>query len=230
MQILTRDTLPLGGFAGLTEHRLVTDSRLFTGRKSPQTFEGLGQFVYLADAKFNPHGETHMHPHKEIDVITIMLDGGVTHEGSLEHGKSLQAGDAQVQRAGGEGFAHNEINPSDKQNRLLQVWALPEESGRPADYKYYQPKAHGMTRIYGGTLEQNDTFDSSTFIDIVRLKAGESMQVSGDSMSYVTQGEVEILEDSQSVTATDGSLVQGKNLAFIIKQDAHLVVISKANA
>ena len=89
MQVLSKKSLPLGGFAGLTEHRLVTDRRVFGGRKAPNTFDGLGNFVYLADAQFNARGETHMHSHKEIDVISIMVAGRVSHEGSLELGQSL---------------------------------------------------------------------------------------------------------------------------------------------
>ena len=96
MQILSRDSLPLGGFAGLLEHRVVTDSRVFGKHKSPVTAEGLGNFVYLADAQFNPKGETGMHPHKEIDVISVMIEGRVSHAGSLEHGKSLEAGDSST--------------------------------------------------------------------------------------------------------------------------------------
>lgn len=53
----------------------------------------------------------------------------------------------QVQRDGGEGFNHNEINPDDSKNRMLQVWALPEIKGQPASYKFYSPKLDGVTRI-----------------------------------------------------------------------------------
>jgi hypothetical protein len=55
MQILHKNSLPLGGFAGLKEHRLVVD-RLVGGRDD--TWDGLGHFVYLADAYFDPYGET----------------------------------------------------------------------------------------------------------------------------------------------------------------------------
>ena len=143
MQVLTKKSLPLGGFAGLTEHRLVTDRSVFGSNKAPNTFDGIGKFIYLADAQFNPHGETRLHPHKEIDVISIMMTGRVSHEGSLENGQSLVAGEAQVQRAGGEGFSHNEINPDSTKNRMLQLWVLPDESGQRAGYKHYtlKPKA-----------------------------------------------------------------------------------------
>jgi redox-sensitive bicupin YhaK (pirin superfamily) len=108
LQILNREEIPLGGFAGLKEHRLIVDKRI---GGSNDTWDGLGNFIYLADAQFLPKGETKLHSHKEIDVISIMIDGCVLHEGSLENGKSMHANQVQAQRAGGEGFEHNEINP-----------------------------------------------------------------------------------------------------------------------
>lgn len=99
LQILHRDDLPLGGFAGLKEHRLVKDRRI---GGDGNAWNGLGNFVYLADARFLPKGETKMHPHKEIDVISVMVEGRIAHEGSLEHGQSLEANQVQAQRAGGE--------------------------------------------------------------------------------------------------------------------------------
>lgn len=208
MNILSKNTLTLGGFAGLREHRLVTDTQLFGQRKSPETSEGLGNFVYLADAQFNPHGETGMHSHMEIDVISVMIDGQVSHEGSLENGQGLEKGDVQVQRAGGEGFSHNEINPDSQRNRMIQLWALPEEKGQPAGYKYYSPKAQGVTRIYGGSKEQSDTFNSSTIIDIIKLDVGKSIQLPNESLVYVTDGSAEFTEANDRQAVQDGDLIR----------------------
>ncbi|OUS24227.1 pilus assembly protein [Gammaproteobacteria bacterium 45_16_T64] len=227
MHILSRDSLTLGGFAGLREHRIVTDSQLFGGRKKPEASEGLGNFVYLADAKFNPKGETGMHPHKEIDVITVMIKGRVSHEGSLEHGRSLDEGAVQVQRAGGEGFAHNEINPDDQRNRLIQLWALPEHAGEPAGYKYYQPQADDITQIYGGDKTQDDTFDSHTTIDIVRLAAGKRLQLAGEQLSYVTDGTAEFNEGDTPYVAGDGDLIRSHDVEIHATSDVDIIVISK---
>lgn len=221
MKILSRDTLPLGGFAGLTEHRVITDSRVFGHYKHPNASEGLGSLVYLADARFNPHGETTMHPHKEIDVISVMIEGQVVHEGSLEHGKSLLAGDVQVQRAGGEGFAHNEINPDNHKNRMIQLWVLPETAGEPAGYRYYSPQ-QGITRIYGGTEEA--TFNSQTSIDIVKLAEGESIQLEGESLSYITSGQGQSLSNAANETIKDGDLIHGIDLSIQADTDTSLIV------
>jgi len=225
MQVLSRKSLPLGGFAGLTEHRLVTDKRVFAGRKAPNTFDGIGNFVYLADAQFNPNGETHMHPHKEIDVISIMMSGRVSHEGSLEHGQSLNAGEVQVQRAGGEGFSHNEINPDNSKNRMLQLWVLPEVAGQRAGYKHYPLAENGITRIYGGKTNQQQTFASKTTIDVVRLMAGESHSFSEENLAYVSKGSAKFSDANNSFTAEEGDLIRSYNINIVANSAVEIVVI-----
>ncbi|MBQ4838002.1 pirin family protein [Pseudoalteromonas luteoviolacea] len=226
MNILSRDTLQLGGFAGITEHRLVTDSRVFAGRKKPETFEGLGSMVYLADARYLPHGQSGMHPHSEIDVISIVLEGRVSHEGSLEHGKDLIAGDVQVQRAGGEGFSHNEINPDEQPNRMLQVWALPEVSGQAAEYKSYTPKTKGTTRIYGGSQSQTDTFASATTMDIVHLDTADSIEIANDALVYVIAGNAELRHIDESFDIKEGDLVRSTELKIVARAHTQLLVVS----
>lgn len=226
MQILSRKSLPLGGFAGLTEHRLVTDRRVFGSRKAANTFDGIGNFVYLADAKFNPHGETLMHPHKEIDVISIMMAGRVSHEGSLEHGQSLHAGEVQVQRAGGEGFSHNEVNPDTSKNRMLQLWVLPDESGQRAGYKHYTLNEQGVTRIYGGKKNQSKTFDSKTTIDVVRLTAGESIKFENEVLAYVSRGEAKFSDESSTFNAEDGDLIRSYKTEITTSSNVEIVVMS----
>lgn len=227
MKKLSKDTLVYGGFAGLREHRIVTDSRVFGPRKLPETEEGLGSFVYLADARFNPKGETGMHPHKELDVISVMVEGLISHQGSLEHGQSLVAGEAQVQRAGGEGFAHNEINPDDTKNRMLQIWALPETAGEPAGYKLYPLENNKRTRIYGGSKEQSDTFDSHTLIDIVRLGAGGSLNIEKETIAYLYSGQANFINGAEEMEAKDGDLVRTHQATVAALVDTDVVIITQ---
>jgi len=227
MDVLSKKSLPLGGFSGLTEHRLVTDHRIFGGRKAPNTFDGIGNFVYLADAQFNPKGETHMHPHKEIDVISIMMNGRVSHEGSLKNGQSLNTGEAQVQRAGGEGFTHNEVNPDNTKNRMLQLWVLPDESDQPANYKHYTLKSNGVTRIYGGSKNQSKTFDSGTIIDVVRLSSGESIRFDQEILAYVSQGKAAFSDENSTFSAEEGDLIRSYQTEISTNSDVEIVVVSK---
>jgi len=212
MKIVARDSLTRGGFAGLTETRLIKDSKI-GGDHS--TWDGLGNFVYLADANFLPHGETHMHPHHEVDVITIMLKGRLNHEGSLKDGQSMEENQVQVQRAGGEGFAHNEVNPDSSGNRILQLWALPETAGEPAAYKFYQLQYNELMRIYGGDKSQSKTFDSHTVIEVGLLNKNKNIAKQGKYLAYITQGEGKI----NGVTVTDGDLIRGIDFDFTVLSD-----------
>lgn len=223
LQILHRNDLPLGGFAGLKEHRLVVDTTVGGNKES---WNGLGNFVYLADAQFLPKGETRLHSHKEIDVISIMVEGRVVHEGSLEHGKSLETNQAQAQRAGGEGFEHNEINPDNEQNRMLQLWVLPEKSGEPAAYKFYALEQGKLTLVYGGTNKQDTTLDSHTYIEAGILDQGQKISKTGEFMAYITRGMGELNGEK----LMDGDLVRGQNLEFTATTDNMLLVVVSSEA
>lgn len=220
MKILRRDSLQRGGFAGLREHRIVMDPKVFAKRANLGTWGGIGNFVYLADARFMPRGETTMHGHKEVDVLSVMVEGRIAHEGSLEHGKGLESDDVQVQRAGGQGFQHNEVNPDNQENRMIQLWFLPEKAGEPAAYKHYSPKQGELTRVYGGENANGHTFSSSTTVDIALMNEGQRFEIPGNYMAYITSGEVKI----HGSKAVDGDLVRGKNLVMEAQENSKIIV------
>jgi hypothetical protein len=220
MEILHRDDLTQGGFAGLREHRLVMNPKIF-GSAESGTWSGIGNFVYLADAKFVPNGETHLHPHKEIDVISVVVEGRIAHEGTLEEGNLLKTNQVQVQRAGGEGFSHNETNPDDKENRMIQLWITPEKSGEAAGYKLYELQQGKITRVYGGPQGQDETFPSMTIMDVGLLDTNQKITLEGDFIAYLTRGSGVIDEEN----ITDGDLVKGNNLTFQASEDTQLIVI-----
>ncbi len=220
--ILQRDSLPRGGFAGLREHRMVMDPKAFGKHINPGTWPGVGNFVYLADARFMPHGDTGMHGHREIDVISVMVEGRISHEGSLEHGTGLEGKNVQVQRAGGEGFSHNEINPDGSENRMIQLWVAPETAGECAGYKHYQPKPGEVTRVYGGAEHQDDTFAAATSIDVALLSAGQSSRFKGPVLAYVTTGS----GTANDANMVDGDLMRGNDLLFTAHDDVHLIVVA----
>ena len=222
LQILKRDSLNEGGFAGLKEHRLVKEPKVFGPQENNDgSWPGLGNLVYLADARFMPHGETHMHDHHEIDVISVMVKGQITHEGSLKHGQNLRENTVQVQRAGGEGFSHNEINPDEGWNRMIQLWVLPEAPGQAADYKVYQPAASELTRIYGGKNRSCTDFPAKTKIDVTILSKGQQVSVDEPFLAYITRGKG-IANDEQ---VKDGDLMRGESITFKAIDDVQLIIV-----
>ncbi len=220
-QVLHRDDLPLGGFAGLKEHRLIMSPTLFKQSAESESWPGIGHLVYLADVRFKPHGETHMHDHREVDIISIMLQGRIQHQGSLEDGQLLTAGMVQVQRAGEEGFSHNEINPDNTTNRMLQLWVLPEQKHQAADYRVYQTQPGAVTRVYGGATEQSETFTSQTIVEVVTLATDQTYQLDKTFLAYMAKGWGCV----NKISVQEGDLIKGENLKFQVKEDAQLIVM-----
>jgi len=161
-----------------------------------------------------------MHSHHEIDVISIMVKGRIVHEGTLEDGQELVADSIQVQRAGEEGFSHNEINPDDAKNRMIQIWVLPESQGEPAAYRMFQAEANGRTRVYGGPADDDNSFAARTVIDVAHLKAGESLKQPGRSLAYITVG----AGSSEDETLREGDLVDTRDFKFKALSDSKLIL------
>ncbi len=74
------------------------------------------------------------HGHKDMEIITWVLDGLLEHQDSMGNGSKIRPGDAQYMSAG-TGVTHSEFNGSEKDFvHLLQMWILPEKLGTPPRY------------------------------------------------------------------------------------------------
>lgn len=222
MEILHKKDIVKSGFAGIREYKMLKESRVF-GKKSPndKSWDGIGNFVYLSDANFIPNGETGMHPHKEIDVISFMVKGRVLHKGTHENGKILDEYEIQVQRGGGTGFLHNEINPDSSENRMIQMWCLPEISGQKDGYKKYALKENSFTQIYGKNENSIDTFNSDTCIKIGSFSKGKTFNIKHPYIAYITKGSV-VVNGSE---VQNGDLLRGENLQFEAVKDSQIILI-----
>ncbi|MGB6229900.1 MAG: pirin family protein [Litorimonas sp.] len=75
-----------------------------------------------------------MHPHRDAEIFSYVLEGGLQHRDSLGNGSTVQAGGVQYMSAG-SGVTHSEFNPSQTNPmRFLQVWLIPNETGATPRY------------------------------------------------------------------------------------------------
>src|SRR5262245_13823185 len=76
-----------------------------------------------------------MHGHRDMEIVTIVLEGSLQHKDSLGNGSSIRPGDLQRMSAG-TGVRHSEFNPSATEPvHLYQIWLLPERNGLTPSYE-----------------------------------------------------------------------------------------------
>jgi len=103
-----------------------------------------------------------MHPHRDMEILTYIIDGELSHRDSMGRGATLKRNDVQRMSAG-TGIMHSEANPSQKPVHLLQIWLLPEAEGLKPSYEdktFAAEEKHNRLRL----IASQDGREGSTTI------------------------------------------------------------------
>ncbi len=106
---------------------------------------GFRSLRVINDDRISGGGGFGAHPHRDMEIITYMVEGQLEHQDNMGHGAVLKRGDVQHMTAG-RGVVHSEFNHSQTEPiRLLQIWILPEKRGLVPDYQDRHFDEHGKS-------------------------------------------------------------------------------------
>lgn len=92
-----------------------------------------GVLRVLNDDTIHPQSGFGMHPHHDMEIITYVINGAITHKDSMGHDETLYRGEVQYMSAG-TGVMHSEYNHTNEDLRLLQIWIYPPKKNLQTIY------------------------------------------------------------------------------------------------
>lgn len=123
----------------------------FAGYYDP-SFMGFRKLRVINEDRVEPGAGFPTHPHRDMEIITYILDGALAHRDSMGNGSVISGGEVQRMSAG-TGITHSECNASKKQMvHFFQIWILPAQAGMTPGYeqKYFPvEEKDGRLRLIG---------------------------------------------------------------------------------
>ncbi len=173
-----------------------------------------------------------MHPHRDMEIITYVLDGALEHQDSMGNGSTIRPGDGQRMSAG-TGVRHSEANVSKTDAaHLLQIWILPDRRGHEPGYEqkaFPEAEKRGKLRLIASP-DGND--GSVTIHQDAKLYA--SLLQSGQEVKHelgkgrhgwlqVAKGAVEL--NGQSLSQGDGAAISDEQRLMVkATEDAEVLL------
>ncbi len=176
------------------------------------------------------------HPHRDMEIVTYVLDGALAHKDSMGNGSVIRPGDVQYMSAG-TGVAHSEFNASDKEPvHLYQIWMLPDKKNYTPvyDQKHFsEADKRGKLRL----LVSPDGRDGSVRIRqdnelyATVLGPGETVahELKPDRHAYVQVARGSVKLNSENLETGDGAAISAeKSLQLTGVADAEVLLFDLA--
>lgn len=176
------------------------------------------------------------HPHADMEIITYVRDGAITHEDSLGNKGRTEAGDVQVMSAG-SGVRHAEYNAEPDTTRIFQIWIIPDtRGGTPSWGARPFPKGDRSGRfvaLASGVAGDGDALPIRANARVLgaRLKAGESVEYTLNAQRHAylvpAAGTVEV--NGVRIDARDGAAIHNESRIVVSAlADAEIVLVDSA--
>ena len=168
------------------------------------------------------------HPHRDMEIITYILEGALEHKDSLGNGSIIRPGEAQRMSAG-TGITHSEFNHSKSEPvHFLQIWITPARRGIAPGYEQKtidDSKAHGGFATIGSpaSTDRSVTIHQDAALSVAKLERGQTVST---NLKKGRHGWVQIARGEVEVNGT--ALAQGDGAAISDEEKVSIVAKSPA--
>jgi quercetin 2,3-dioxygenase len=176
------------------------------------------------------------HPHRDMEIVTYVLEGALAHKDSMGNGSVIRPGDVQYMSAG-TGVAHSEFNASDKETvHMYQIWMLPDKRNyEPVyDQKHFSDRdKRGKLRLVASPdgREGSVTIRQDNELYATVLARGEAVKhtLRSDRHAYVQVAQGSVKLNGQILEAGDGAAVsREKSVELVGVQHSEVLLFDLA--
>jgi redox-sensitive bicupin YhaK (pirin superfamily) len=202
----------------------------FAGVGNP-SHRTIGALKVWNDDTIAPGSGFPMHFHRDIEIVTFVREGAITHEDSLGNKGRTAAGSVQVMSAG-TGIRHAEYNAEPVPTRMFQIWLETRHVGSPPRWSARTfPSAERLGRFVtlASGRQESDGLPIDADADVLgaRAFAGETLTMDLTTSAYVVPTSGRICVNGVEIAGGDGAAVVAENrLSIFAIDDAEIVVVA----
>ncbi|MEM9217248.1 MAG: pirin family protein [Cyanobacteria bacterium P01_F01_bin.150] len=179
---------------------------------------GFGTLRVINDDRVQGGGGFATHSHRDMEIISYVLDGALEHKDNIGNGSVIKPGDVQRMSAG-TGIAHSEYNHSTTDAvHFLQIWVVPEQRGLAPGYeqKHFDPTEHqGKLRLVGSRDGRDGSVTIHQDVDlyVAHLPSGDTIdyETGRDRQAWIHIAKGSVTLNDQVLTTGDGAAVSGSD-------------------
>lgn len=177
---------------------------------------GFGPLRVINEDRVAPGGGFPAHAHRDMEIVSYVLEGGLEHKDSLGTGSVIRPGDVQRMTAG-TGVRHSEYNASAKEPvHFLQIWIVPEREGLKPGYEqktFPAAEKRGTLRLIGSRSGRDGSIvihqDASIYATLLETGEAVSHALGEERGAWVQAIKGAITVEGQRLEAGDGMAVEG---------------------
>ena len=202
----------------------------FAGYHDPERM-GWGRIRVWNDDRIAARSGFPPHPHRDMEIVTYVRTGAISHQDSMGNKGRTAAGDVQVMSAG-TGVTHAEYNLEDEETTLFQIWIETDRRGAEPGWgamPFPKDSRQGRFQVLasGDAGDEALTINADARILGATLKAGErlSYDAEPDRHLYLVPS-ASVRVNGQSAAARDGVAITGEEQVIIeAEEEAELVLV-----